>query len=162
MAKTDPDTILLETSADRKRENDAQANGAFTPGDIIERDSIQTGGAKDLFEVTAHGTDNALTALLVALEYAKTGRGIDSDYADGEHVEYWKAETGDQLYMNLEGGQNLATSGNADVSVGDKLGSAGTGALRGGVSDSAALVEALETVTNSGSSTTARVRVEVI
>lgn len=166
MTKTNPDTVLLgaEDSA-RKRRNDAQANGAIDPGDLVERDSLQTGGAKDLFEVTAHSTSDEYTAPLVALEYAKTGRGIDDAYADGDHMEYWPAQTGDRLYMWVADGSSIATSGNANISVGDQLGSAGgetAGSLKKGVTAGNELFEALEAVDNSGASTKARIEVERI
>lgn len=162
MASDNPSTVLLESEGDRQRENDAQATGTVTPGYLIERTGVDTNGAKDTYQVQAHSTDDEKTATIVALEYAKTGKGIDSDISADDHVEYWKAQPGDRLYMFVEGGQNLATSGNADVSTGDKLGSAGTGALRAGVSAGSELFEALETVSNSGSSDDARVEVEVI
>lgn len=162
MASDTPNTVLLESEGDRQRENDAQATGSVTPGYLIERTGIDTDGAKDTFQVQAHSTDDERTAALVALEYAKTGKGIDSDIAAGDHVEYWKAQPGDRLYMFVEGGTNLATSGNADVTPGDALGSAGTGALRAGVSGGNEQFEALETVNNAGSGDAARVEVEVI
>lgn len=161
MAKQNPDVVLLNSEgAGRQRSNDAQAAAAFTPGELLERTGVDTNKAKDTFTVQGHSTDDELTAPIVGLEYSKAGRDIDSDYAADDHVEYWRAQPGDRLFMFIEGGQNLATSGNADVTPGDTLGSAGTGALRGGATEE--MFEALETVSNSGSADRARLKVEVI
>lgn len=165
VTKTDPDTILIGPYNAAKRQNDGQANGTISPGDLLSRDSINTSGANDSFEVTTHSTDDSKTAPIVALEYAKTGRGIGDDYSDGDDLEYYAAESGDRLFMWLADGTTLSASANANVSVGDTLGSAGgqvAGALRAGVTAGNEMFEALEAVDNSSGSSAVRIRVEVI
>lgn len=165
VTKTDPDTILLGPYNEQKRRGDGQANGTITPGDLLARDSVNTSGANDSFEVTRHSTDDEKTAPIVALEYAKTGRGIGDDYSDGDDLEYIAAESGDRLFMWVAGGSNLATASNANISVGDTLGSGANGdngALRSGVTAGNEMFEALEAVDNSSSGSKARIRVEVI
>lgn len=170
VTKSAPDTILLKNASDSNRRNDIQANGTITPGDLIERDSVNSNRAKDVFEGTRHSTSDVKTAPLVALEYAKTGRGIDDDYSDGDHIEYVVAQPGDQFYMFVAPADELTTSGNANISVGDTLvsaGGAGTdsqGTLRKGGTRGAELFEALEAVDNSspGTATAARIKVEAI
>lgn len=165
VTNADPSTILLHATEDANRRSDAQANGTITPGDLASRDSLNTSRAKDVYEVTRHSTDDAKTAPLVALEYEKTGRGIDDDYSDGDGMEYYAAQPGDRLYMWLADGTTLTTAANANISVGDTLGSAGgqvAGALRTGVTAGNEMFEALEAVDNSGGSDKVRLRVEVI
>lgn len=165
VTKTDPDTILLGPDAKQKRRNDGQANGTITPGDLLARDSENTSGAHTSFEVTRHSTDDEKTAPIVALEYAKTGRGVGDDYSDGDDLEYAALEQGDRAFMWLAGGNNLTTASNANVSVGDTLGSGANGdngALRAGVSSGNEMFEALEAVDNSSSGSKARIRVEAI
>lgn len=165
MASSTPHTILLHSEGQgRQRKNDAQANGTVTPGDLVERDSLNTSGAETVFEITTHSTEDVKTAPLVALEYAKTGRGISDDYSDGDHMEYWVAQPGDRLYMQVSAPANLTTSGNANVTVGDTLVSGGDGGLQANGTRGAELFEALESVDNStpGTSTLSRIKVEAI
>lgn len=165
VTKTDPETILLGPYDDQKQQGDGQANGTITPGDLVSRDSVNTAGANDSYEMTRFSTDDSKTAALVAMEYSKAGRGVDDDYSDGDDLEYYAAEQGDRLFMWLAGGTNLSVAGNADVSVGDVLGSGANGdngALRSGVSAGSEMFEALEAVDNSTSGSKARIRVEVI
>lgn len=165
VTKTDPETILLNPSEADGREDDAQANGTITPGDLVSRDSINTSRANDTFEATRHSTDDSKTAPLVALEAEKGGRGIDDDYSDGDLLEYYRAEPGDRLFMWLADGTTLTTAANANISVGDTLGSAGgqvAGALRSGVTAGNEMFEALEAVDNSSGSGKVRIRVEAI
>lgn len=167
VTKSNPDTILLEAADDENRKHDGQANGTITPGDLVERDSINTNRAEDVFELTRTNEDS-YTAPLVALEYAKTGRGIDDDYSDGDGVEYFRANPGDRFFMFVAPGDELSTSANANVSVGDTLGPAGSagtdseGALRTGVTTGNEMFEALEAVNNQGGTTAARIQVEAI
>lgn len=165
VTKTNPDTITLEAADDSNLKHDGQANGTVTPGHLVQRDSVNTNRAEDVYEVTAHSTSDAKTAPLVATEYAKTGRGIDDDYSDGDGLEYRRANPGDRFYMFVVDGSSASTSGNANVSVGDTLVSAGgetAGTLRTGGTRGAELFEALEAVDNSGASSAARIRVEAI
>jgi hypothetical protein len=152
---------LLKGESDEKR-SDAQANGTVTPGHLISRDSINTSRGADIYEATVHSTDDAKTAPLVALEYAKTGRGISDDYSDGDNLEYYVANPGDRFYAFVSNPADISTSANANVSVGDTLGSDGNGALRAGVTAGNEMFEALEAVDNSGGSGQARIEVEAI
>lgn len=168
VTKSNPDTIALKVANDSLgRLSDGQANGTITPGDLIERDSVNTNRAEDVYELTRTNEDS-YTAPLVALEYSKTGRGIDDDYSDGDSVEYAVANPGDRFYMFVAPGDELSTSANANVSVGDTLGPAGSagtdseGALRTGVTTGNEMFEALEAVDNQAGTTAARIQVEAI
>lgn len=163
MAKSNPDTIILQGGEERNRKNDAQVvNSGITPGKLIEKIDVDTSGAKDTFAVQPHQTDDEKTAPHVALEYAKGGRGIDDDYSVDDHVEYYTAQDGDELYMFIAGGEDLTTSANADVSAGDTLGPDGNGNLRDGVTAGNEMFQANENISNANTSSANRIRVERI
>lgn len=101
-----------------------------------------------------------------ALEFEKTGRGIDDDYSAGDQVEYRSFSTGDEAYAWLAAGENAA--------IDDPLESAGNGALKvhdGSVDDDTAatrtyydgaiVAHAAEAVDNSAGGSAVRIKVEV-
>lgn len=174
VSKTDPDTILLHERDDDVKEG--EANGTVTPGDHLELDGIQTSRANDERQFVRNSSDGAKAAVRVALEYEKTGRGIDDDYSSGDALEYKTLESGEEFFGFVFGGGNAGGTGtdlsaNANISVGDRLvaysGGGQDGTFRNldtgnGDTEGAAVVEAVEAVDNSGGSDPARIRLEVL
>jgi hypothetical protein len=97
-----------------------QAGGAITPGHLIE---VNSSGY-----VVVHATAGGNAApIMVALEDELQGKEIGDAYASGNKVRVWIPQRGDQAYMLLKDGEN--------VSIGDKLESAGNGTLQKHVAD---------------------------
>lgn len=156
-----PHTVLLHGRDDDRK--DGEAGAAVTPGELIELDG--TGGFQPHSSAPATDTEGAAVPRF-ALEYAKAGRGIDDDYASGDHLEYRTCLTGDEVYAFLAAGEA--------VSEDDPLESAGNGALQlhDGSADSdttttqtyydgAIVAHAAEGVDNSGGADPVRIKVEV-
>lgn len=146
MAKTDPDTVLLH--GDRDHIKSGTAGGDVTPGHLLIRASdgdFEAGGSAD---TVAGGP-------FFAVEHAKTGMGIDDDYADGEYMEYYPARPGDEVYAFL------ATAN--DVDEGDVLASDGSGGLQAPAAGEEAhsYAVALEALNNTSGSQS-RIKVEVL
>jgi hypothetical protein len=139
-----PHTILLKVREEFIKEAALEASKDITPGMLLEF----TGS-----DVQPHSDDAALAEpIMVAVEAAIDGRGIDDDYdEDGETVMYHIPLPGDELYMLLAAGEN--------ASIGSKLTSDGAGCLEVG---SAYQFRALEAVDNSLEYTPARIKVEVL
>lgn len=91
-----------------------EAGGTIYPGMLVELNS-------DL-EVIAHDSAGARALTMVALENELEGQDIDTAYAEGDPVQVWIPYRGDNAYMVLADGQNIA--------IGDMLESAGNGYLR--------------------------------
>lgn len=135
------------------------ANGAITPGDLIE---IRTDG-----DVQSHSTAEGNSAGLVALESTSEEspagtKQIDHDYDDGDSVRYARTKPGGLYYMWLDAGEN--------VDAGDFLSSAGNGNLKAeavtvdptattaeSVAAAAIQFQAVEDVDNSGGTTRTRI-----
>lgn len=131
---------------------------AITPGSLLELDNAG--------KVKAHATaaGNVLVPM-VACEDELQGGSIDTVLAAGARVQVWIPTRGDQAYMLLKDGENVA--------IGDALESAGDGTLQKHVVDvdSAADVEtlytrpivavALEAVDLTGSANTTAKRIQV-
>ena len=96
------------------------AAAAITPGFLLEIDSAG--------KVKAHASagQNVL-GNLIALESELEGEGIDDAYATNDQVQVWVAQRGEEAYMLLEDGENVA--------IGDPLESAGNGRLQKHVAD---------------------------
>jgi len=176
MVKTDPDTILLEGEDNSYQRSRFEADGTITPGQVVEITGEDTSSADDIYLGQRYSTSAEKTAVRIALELAKTGKTISDDYADGDYGEFRVFDSGEQFYGQLFGGSNAAgtgadTSDNANISLGDRLvvyaGSGENGTFRAldtgdGDAEGAALVEAKEAVDNSGGSSPARIRLEVL
>lgn len=174
MAKSDPDTIILG-GVDERQYDEGVADGASTPGDLLERTGTVTSGAKDRIDVARQSSDGTKVIRRVAIEAERggVGRDLDDDYADGQEVSFVVLEPGDTAYLRVFDGDNAGASGtdvsaNANISEGDRLvayGGAGVqGTLRAFDSDSegAALFEAQEDQDNSSGSSPARIKVEAL
>lgn len=133
------------------------AAATITPGMLLELTSAN--------KVQAHSRlGEEVTPTLFALEDELQGRGIDDNYAEGDPVQVWVAQRGEDVYAILADDQ--------DVSIGDPLKSAGDGTLIKYVeSDSDAtghqnsiVAIALEAVDTQGSpaSTTSRIKVMAV
>lgn len=176
MVKSDPDTILLEGDDDSYQRSNAEADGPITPGQIVEFTGVDTSAANDVYLGQRYSTSAEKCLVRVALELAKTGKTIEEDYVDGDYLETRAFESGEEFYGLVFDGANAGGTGadlsaNANVSIGDRLvvyaGSGENGNLRAldtgnGDSEGAAIVEAKESVDNSGGSDPARIRVEVL
>lgn len=95
------------------------ADEAITPGELLE---IRGNG-----NLGPHGTADGNVIPIVALEdpnreAAAGTKQIDVDYSSGESVRHWYAAPGEEFYMFLAAGENVAE--------GDYLSSDGAGALK--------------------------------
>jgi len=120
------------------------ANGAITPGHLVELDSNG--------KVKVHATAGGNALPMFALEDELQGNGIDVAYATANQVKVWIPGRGDLVYALLANGENVA--------IADFLESAGDGTLQKHVTDSAGVgtlglqivAQATEAVDMSGSS----------
>lgn len=90
------------------------ASGAITPGMLLEYDSAG--------KVKAHSSSGGTQVQLIALEDELQGKGINDAYALADQVQVWVAQRGEQAYMILQDGENVA--------IGDYLVSNGDGTLK--------------------------------
>jgi hypothetical protein len=127
--------------------NEFHASAAITPGMLVELHSST--GTK----VRKHATAGGATPKAVALTQEALNKGLSDDYATGDLVYYGIFNPGEIAYMLIGSGQN--------ITVGDKLESAGTGALRV-LASGVALFAAIETVNNTAGPAAARIRVEAL
>lgn len=124
--------------------NEAKAASIITPGDLVELDSSG--------DIQRNTSDKDLNAeKCFALENAWEGKEISVDYAIGDRVVYMVARAGDEVYAIIEDGQTIA--------IGDKLVSAGDGALEEYADAGKHIATALEAVSPSGSDGRCLVRV---
>jgi hypothetical protein len=93
------------------------ASGAIRPGMLIEPVP-----ASSTNQARAHSTAGGTASPIFALEDDLQGRGIGTDYADGEMVEAGVFRTGDWV--------NALIADAEDIAWGDKLESNGDGYLR--------------------------------
>jgi len=126
---------------------EATASGAITPGHLLER----TSAAVDTVKVHATAGGDVVPKL-VAVEDDLQGKEIGDAYTSANNVLMRVATPGDECYMLLKNGENVAK--------GDLLESAGNGELQKHTADSGAVTEyneqivgvALESVDMSDSS----------
>jgi len=102
------------------------ANGAITPGHIVELDS------NDKFKVHANA-GQVVAPVIVAVEDDIQGKAITTAYADAARVQANVQRSGDTFYGLIANGENIAK--------GDKLQSAGDGTLSKHTASSAGAVE---------------------
>ena len=118
------------------------AASVITPGQFVE---ITSEG-----KVQRLTTDGAAIPIL-AIEDNLQGKDIHDDYAIGDQVQVWFPQRGDEAYVLLTDGQNVA--------VGDALGSSGTGSVEKVTGESGsvatgALAQVVDAIDLSGSSAT--------
>jgi len=151
MAATNPSTILLKGEPNRK---EREAGGAISPGDLVSLNSSDN--------VVVHPTSGGNAVRWFAVENDIAGDDLDHAYASGEKVQVHSARPGDEMYIYLASGENVA--------IGDFLESNGDGTLKKFVADSAAPEEGQSIVamalaalnlSASGSADT-RVKVEIV
>jgi len=118
LAKTNPDTIIIQAKDPHRKEELASA--AITPGELLE--FVPSGGGADAGQLRAHATAGGFAVPMFALEEGYVGGGIDDDYADGDRVTYGVFTTGDVVYGFLASGE--------DAGKGEPLESAASGYLR--------------------------------
>jgi len=107
-----PNTIRLKNYLNIFEEYEAES--AIIPGELIE---LHTTG-----NVQVHSTEAGTAERMFAIEDELQGKGIDDAYADGDRVQCWFPQAGDQVYAILEDGNSVA--------IGDFLESNGAGELQ--------------------------------
>jgi hypothetical protein len=113
------DKIALKTGHGIVQE-EAVANAAITPGQLIERISTD--------KVRRHSTAGGSIGIkMIAVEDVLQGNGIDDDYAAADRVFFHIPQPGQEYYMFLKDGENLV--------IGDKVESAGDGDVQKFVED---------------------------
>lgn len=131
--------------------DDGVAGGTITPGHLIE----QTGVSGNERTYGTHSTTGGAAIPTFAIS-GLGGKGIDDDYASGEHMRLKTFLPGDEVYALLAAGSNAAAGAFLE-SEGD-----GTlGVLEGTGSDNP-VAAATEAVDNSGGATAVRIVAEVI
>lgn len=130
------------------------ADEAITPGALLERTA--TGFAN-------HGTAAGNAAASFADINPEIGRGLDTDYADGDQIRVAFCAPGVEVNA-------LVAAGADAITAGDYLESAGDGTLRLVATDTdtpqglreGIVARALEAVDNSGGGSAVRIKVEVV
>lgn len=141
-----PRTVVLKGDPLRK---EGVAGGAITPGHLVKWSSG---------ELVVHASVGGFAQKMVAIEEDFAGRDIDDAYADGDTVQYVVPRPGDELYMWLGTGN--------DVAKGYPLGSGGDGTLDLLAIDKDTVVGALvgfalEAIDNDPGTAAVRIRVEI-
>lgn len=138
-----PKTILLKGSPMSKEKFSA---GALRPGMLVRHSSAS--------QINVHNNAAALLGpFMVVRELEFAGGGIDDLYETGDSCPYYIGRSGDEFYMLLAPGANVA--------YGAALQSNGAGLLTAQTSTNPTRAFALETVNNSGGSDPVRIKVEV-
>ena len=110
-------TIRLKNYLNIFEEMEASAD--IYPGMLLE---VQTTG-----KVRAHNTADNPVGPAIALEDELQGKGIDEKYVDGDKVQVWYPQVGDQAYMILKDGQDIAIGAVLQSNGDGTLKAAGTG-----------------------------------
>lgn len=140
-----PDIVLRGESNTVKKEREAGA--AITPGELVERNSSG--------QIIPHGTAAGTEVTPSFHVPGPAGQDIDTDTPSGSNAHYRVCSTGVEVYAWLAAGENVGE----DV----LLESAGDGTLQADTAAGADFpVRTLESVDNSGASSPARIKVEVI
>lgn len=145
MAKTNPSTILLMGDPMIKQR---EAGGTIMPGHFLELNSAD----KVVVQDTA---DNADALKWVAIENDIGGDDLDHAYLNGEVVRFAACRSGDEVYALLPASATAVVIGSLLTTVAD-----GTVKLTSTEGD--CIAKALEAVDNSGGSSVARVRIEIL
>lgn len=122
MAASTPSTILLKGEPTRY---EREAGGAITPGHMLQLGSTDT--------VVVHAVAEGTSAKWFAVENDIAGDDLAHAYATGEKVQIHAAKPGDEMYIFVDAGE--------DIAIGDFLESDAAGNLKEHVADSAAVVE---------------------
>ena len=104
----------VSLSTNHFRTEEAQANGAISPGHLVELAS--TG------KIQVHATAGGSAERAFALEAEESGGAIGTAYSDGDQVKYGIFPAGSIVVGRLYDGENAA--------IGNKLESQGDGTLR--------------------------------
>ncbi len=170
MATTTRYTIILRSNnpdnmMQRVREGTVAASQTIKPGHLL---AYTTSGTLKVHDVDGGNTQGTKVALENPWNGDTTVSAIEATYSASDWIPYIFAQPGDQLYMLLAVGENVA--------IGDALTSNGDGTLRaftvpridgtGGSSGDYIYPEpvvgyAAEAVDNSGGSAAVRIRVDI-
>lgn len=141
-----PNVILLKGDIGTRQE-EGRAGGTIKPGYLIKKNSS---GA-----LVVHASAGGAGECIVALEDPiQGGRTIDDNYVSGELVKYKTVQPGDELYMMLKDGNNVA--------IDDNLSSQGDGTLRKESSTGTVFFKALEALDLTSAGANARLKVRAI
>lgn len=149
-----PNTILLfDGGFAPVHDNEHIASGIITPGMLIEIVPDQASAAP---KYRFHTTSTEQVSIIVAGEQNWMNLGVDDDYADGDLVDAIYLKPGSIIWGLLASGQN--------ISMGEKLQSAGDGTLKSATATTAAAnVAKFQSLDNIGAVTVlTRVRAQVI
>lgn len=129
---------VVRYGRDEFLQHEAPADGVVNAGDLVETTAAGIGS-----HATAAGI---MDRVLVALDDRDTGMELDDTYDDGENAKYIAA-SGGGVHLRLDAGVTAAE--------GDRLVSAGNGAVRlldtaGGDAEAAVVAVAAEDIDNSG------------
>ena len=153
---------------------EGQRSGDLTPGQFVEPTGVDTDGFNDEIIYSAiSAVDPVDPPRIVVLEQTvpPTEDKGDTDPVDlpydvaEQNLQLYYVRSGDEIQnAQLAAGGDLATAGNADVSVGDTLGFNDDGTLKVTTTAGAGVFTALESVDNStaGTGEWARINVEAI
>jgi len=160
-----PNTIVLKGDLYRNSE-EAYADGAITPGMLVENTTTATTQPGERPRVQAHSTAGGYAEKMFAIENSyRGGRStttldiegglIDDAYAADDLVFIHYAQPGDEIYA-------LLPANAAAVIKTDFLTSSGDGTVKKATSTDQRLFKPLEAVDNSANSSTARIRIRVL
>jgi hypothetical protein len=153
---------------------EGQRSEDLTPGQFVEPTDVDTDGFNDEIIYSAiSAVDPVDPPRIVVLEQTvpPTEDKGDTDPVDlpydvaEQNLQLYYVRSGDEIQnAQLAAGGDLATAGNADVSVGDTLGFNDDGTLKVTTTAGAGVFTALESVDNStaGTGEWARINVEAI
>lgn len=122
------------------------AAGTITPGMLLEVTSAD--------KVQAHATAKGPHAAIFAVENDLEGDEISDNYVVDDYVQAEIYNRGDEVLAFIE-------AGNAAVTIGTYLESAGDGSLQT-YTDGIIVAQALEAVDNSGGGSMARIKVRIV
>lgn len=144
---------------------EAQADGTITPGSFLDYTGADPTTVAEFDEDEPTG-EVARVAIEPSPPRDSTNDPIDEQYGDGENVRYRVLRSGDEIQnARLAAGQSITTSGDANIQVGERLSitnQGSNGVLKSSGTAGAEVAIAREAVDNSGSSSVARIHVEVL
>lgn len=144
-----------------------EASAALDPGMVLEYTGENSQG--DLQVGPVSSIEKTGAGHLVAREQRMPPRTGSSDprelsYASGENVEAYHLQPGEEAFLLLAAGSDLASASDANISIDDRLGTNDDGTLKASTTAGAQQFVALEAVDNSGAASGehAFIRVEAI
>lgn len=164
---SDPTATIEGKSYAEPVYREGEAGSDLTPGELLVRTGTNTAG-EPIYDAVSTVDKLDPQAQFAQVSSTPPQRdGSDTDPVDqtipsGELVEVRVFRSGDTVKgALLAAGGDLATAGDADVSVGDTLGSSDDGSLKATSTGGAGVATANEAVDNSGAAAGDRARIDV-